>query len=940
MAQDPLSPWTKIIETLGRGLRNQYLIFALLFMIVGLLFVTRTDTVPPQFINLAYFVVVGPFGIALVTVIASVLLKARPTAPSSSSIAPPPREKEPERLSTGDKSRASLSESEQLQAYLSKVIDESKVLRLGGLSSEASDPQKSAAEQRNPLLLTDVFISLKIDRYRGEPEEQGRELREHRELKEREQLTALEALSADNAPRAALLGQPGAGKSSILRYLTYSLAQAYPKPKTLQTNLPEWKAEALLPVSLSLAKLADALPERVERGLDGRVKAFIQAEVEAHEDLHGFGEHFWREVKERGAIFLFDGLDEVAPLKRAVVKQAIVDFLATRSNCRAIVTCRTYSYGDPDWRLEGWPAYTLEPLSTEQQKEFIGKWYDTLIRSEPQAKSLYDEKTQRLEQAILSGDARQLHQIAGNPLLLTLIVIVHTHRDELPRSRVRIYDEGVELLLIRWQTRRQKGAQLLSVLEAMTKAAPDEKKSSLENLLMRGLYEVAFHARDGRGLWQGETTLIDKSALEVALLPKLGEAATKVFVEYCETANGLLLAQGLRRLPDRPADEPQVMCFSFPHPSFEEYLAARYIATLPQPHLSLAGKNAESDRWFYVGLFLSEYNCIVQKESQKMLSLVDELLSERVAKRGASDGYWRNVWLAGVIWPIFRREFPDQTETAVARDLETRARVQLATLYAEGHLSPRERADAGRALAVLGDPRDFDELVTIPAGSFWMGSEKHTDECPLHQVFLYEYKIGKYPVTVGQWKRFVEAKKYECNPNSLRGYDNHPVTDISWQETHAYCDWITGVWRSIGRIGHREVVRLPTEAEWEKAACGGDKREWPWGNKFDSNKANTHESGIWRTCAVGSLLESETPYGILDMAGNVWEWTLSEYRGYPYISTDGREDIRDTRSLRVMRGGACIGNADLARCASRERGLPDSRGGYIGFRIVVSSSIP
>jgi hypothetical protein len=593
-----------------------------------------------------------------------------------------------------------LSESEQLSAYLEKVKAENNVLRLGGISSDASDPQRRLAEAKNPGSLSEVFISLRIDRYRGEPEERALrgELKERELLArpDREQLTALEALSDPKAARTVLLGLPGAGKTTVMRYLAFRLAEAYQSPQTLKETLPAWQAGALLPVVISLARLADALPARSERGMGGQVARFIEQDLQANGELQGLAERVWREVRERGVLFMFDGLDEVAPDKRKVVKDALSDFLSTRSKCRAVVTCRTFSYGDEAWRLEGWPAFQLVPLSNDEQREFIRKWYDALIRNDPPARTLYEKKADRLSQAIYSRDARQLQQISDNPLLLTLIAIIHTHREELPRSRVRIYEECVNLLLLRWQTRRQPGAPLRSVLEAMSEAAP-EKASGLEGLLMRGLYEVAFQAREGRGLRQGETTLIDVHSLRIALLPKLGQAAADVFVDYCQSANGLLLAQGSRRLPDRPAHEEPVACFAFPHPSFEEYLAARYIAMLEKPDAALTERNAASDRWFYVGVFLAEYGSIVSQRPHDVLALVEALLDEKQDRRDAGSGAWRNVWLAGTIWPIFRAEFPDRCDAA----LQTRVIEQLVTLCTTGQLSPRERAQAGRALGVL-----------------------------------------------------------------------------------------------------------------------------------------------------------------------------------------------------------------------------------------------
>ena len=930
----PSGPWD-VVKEMVKQLRNELLVFALATIIViGLM----SASIASAWVALIYVVVIVVLVVVSLPAITEAIAKLRP----SSSPAPLPRPAEPpvptavELRSERGSTEAPLSGSEQLRAYLDSVMADNNLLRLGGISPDASDPQRRLAEAKNPGTLSDVFISLRIDRYRGEPEEKRPAEPERLVRSEREQLTALEALSRDDASRAVLLGLPGAGKTSVMRYLAFRMAEAYLRPQTLKGTLPEWQGGVLLPVIVSLARLADALPEKPERGLDGRVRQFIQDEVEAKEALRGFAKRIESEARERGVLFLFDGLDEVAPDKRAVVKAALLAFLSTRSQCRAAVTCRTFSYGDEAWRLEGWPAFQLTPLSQEAQREFIGKWYQTLIRNDPASKATYEKKAQGLEQAVFARDARQLQQISDNPLLLTLIAIVHTHLEELPRSRVRIYEECVKLLLLRWQTRRQPTAPLRSILEAMSAVAPD-KAASLEGLLMRGLYEVAFQAREGRGLQQGETTMIDVHSLRAALEPKLGKQATDEFASYCQTANGLLLAQGSRCLPHRPTDEEPVDCFAFPHPSFEEYLAARYIAMLDSPHEELAQRNAQSDRWFYVGLFLGEHASIVSQKPRDALDLVDELLSTRRA-RPTDEGHWRNVWLAGTIWPIFSSEFPDRCDAA----LQARVIEQLKTLCLTGQLDPRERAQAGNALAAVGDPRDLGELVAIPEGKFWMGSDKATDsqawddELPQHEVLVPAFQICKYPATVRQWKQFVESTRYDKgDPRALQGPDNHPAVWVSWYDAQEFCQWLTNEWRKSGKIGQNEIVRLPTEAEWEKAARGTDKRIRSWGDEPDPGKANVGETGIGGTSAVGIFPTGASPYGCLDMIGNVLEWTQSKWKDYSYQVNDGREELGGNES-RVLRGGAWSYYWGGARCAYRGNFRPDYRYVYIGFRVVVA----
>jgi formylglycine-generating enzyme required for sulfatase activity len=132
------------------------------------------------------------------------------------------------------------------------------------------------------------------------------------------------------------------------------------------------------------------------------------------------------------------------------------------------------------------------------------------------------------------------------------------------------------------------------------------------------------------------------------------------------------------------------------------------------------------------------------------------------------------------------------------------------------------------------------------------------------------------------------------------------------------------------------VVRLPTEAEWEKAARGEYGNEWPWGNEFDKSKCNSSEGGVGTTTPVGAYSpQGDSPYGAADMAGNVWEWCHSLFEPYPYVASDGREAETDSGG-RVWRGGSFLNLQWYARATSRNRYYPDFRLGNLGLRVAVA----
>lgn len=226
------------------------------------------------------------------------------------------------------------------------------------------------------------------------------------------------------------------------------------------------------------------------------------------------------------------------------------------------------------------------------------------------------------------------------------------------------------------------------------------------------------------------------------------------------------------------------------------------------------------------------------------------------------------------------------------------------------------------------------EFVRVPAGKFIMGSNDRDNERPQHTGEIsYDFWIGKYPVTNGQFAQFVAATKYQFDQGDWKRKTNHPVVNVSWHDAMAYCRWLNEL--TCGEV-HDLTLRLPTEAEWEKAARGADGRVFPWGNDFDQNKCNSSEGGKSGTTPVGAYSpQGDSPYGVVDMAGNVWEWCHSLYKFYPYLVGDGREnEVED--GARMLRGGSWVGNQVSARCAFRNGKSPANRYDLYGLRYLLS----
>jgi iron(II)-dependent oxidoreductase len=257
----------------------------------------------------------------------------------------------------------------------------------------------------------------------------------------------------------------------------------------------------------------------------------------------------------------------------------------------------------------------------------------------------------------------------------------------------------------------------------------------------------------------------------------------------------------------------------------------------------------------------------------------------------------------------------------------------------------RLRIEAGNALGQMEDPRLKRDMVRIPAGEFLMGTPpeaidqiwemfKGTGfekkwlewETPQRTVYLDAFEIDRYPVTNAEYKAFVDVKGHRPPPH-WQGKDypsdkaNHPVVNVSWLDAKAYADW-------AGK-------RLPTEAEWERAARGSDGRLWPWGDDWKEDHCNSEEAGVGDTTPVGIFPKGRRQEeGTEDMAGNVWEWCADWFAEDAYRSGKRENPVGPDRGdYRVLRGGSFYSSKGWVRCAYRLGFDPPFRiNYYAGFR--------
>jgi len=219
----------------------------------------------------------------------------------------------------------------------------------------------------------------------------------------------------------------------------------------------------------------------------------------------------------------------------------------------------------------------------------------------------------------------------------------------------------------------------------------------------------------------------------------------------------------------------------------------------------------------------------------------------------------------------------------------------------------------------------------VPAGPFSMGSDPaaayppEQDESPRHAVHVEPFRLARTAVTRAQYRIFAGSNGRSLPAGGGAEDDELPVTYVSHPDALAFCAWAG--------------VRLPSEAEWERAARGGDERLWPWGDEIPTPARACFGQDIGNPAAVGCLAEGASAEGVLDLAGNVWEWVSTSYRPYPYDAEDGRERPEGSQA-RVVRGGSFLSGPDELRCSFRQPLHPGARDHYVGFRVAAARGEP
>ena len=834
--------------------------------------------------------------------------------------------------------------------------------RLSLADADTSDPNKAAVD------LDSVYVRLEITR-----------VVQDTRVQELRHLTALEAFAQQ--PRLVLLGAPGSGKSTFVNFLARCLALATleDRQRWLDRLGAEWTHGALIPIHIVLREFAAWLAgqkPRIARG-DARLPWSFLAEK------HGaaLAEHLRRLAHEGRALLLLDGLDEVGadeeywPL--IPVRESIVALASGLGNgSRALVTCRVLDYQHQQRQLVDWPSDMIEPLSEPLREQFIHNWYAELERLRRPLDDTGEVLEQRLTRAL--RERLELRRLAGNPLLLTMMVLVHSYKGRLPEGRVKLYEECIEFLLHRW--RRRTDERPLRERLGLDQGQWTEK-NLLELLYLLGhiAHRQAVN-RDGEsGADLSYRQVIDTAQryFEARFGIKRSAGRAEEFAEFMgQASNGLLQVHS--NIRDRDT------IYRFPHRTFQEYLAGHALVNgdllleqeTPDDERDLVARAlryVDTGAQWREALLLAAVRLVLNGSSRQVVELAQALLPDDPAAP-LSAAQARRIMLAGellaevggkLVAGMGRHLAPtwDETRDHLLRLLPHPPSIPLPPL------APVERSRAALILARLGDPRPGvctlqpSWCEPIPAGEYLIGTQPDTfnknRRIAPHRVRLDEFRIARYPVTVWQFRRFWEDPQgYEHErwwPKSGWAWkqsrhrtkphlwddpdwtaDNQPVVHVSWYEAVAFCNWLTRRGKREGWLKSDEVIRLPSEAEWEVAAVW-DKRKQemrPWQPPDGEIRQNVEEAGIGRTAPVGLFPLGASPCGALDMAGNVWEWCGSAYDDYPQAAPL-REDF-SLNGMVSLRGGVYYLQNAHSSYGARYRFGPGYNGDLDGFRVVVA----
>lgn len=780
-----------------------------------------------------------------------------------------------------------------------------------------------------------------------------------------------------------LIGAAGCGKTTVLRLVAAVLASG--DPELARGELGIEAGPLPVPILVALRDWEHACqtaPATYCRDVDGLLRFVDDHWQRWHPDARVPPGLLGGLVRAGRAWLLLDALDEVADFDHRIAARQVIERLAAAfPGTRLLVTARVAAYAHAESRLdERFHLATVRDLTREQWAPLVERLYAGLEAGAGPAAERARRLLARIDAAPL------LQEMVKTPLMVWTATLIHYADRELPEQRAELYRAYVDVLLGE-RLHEEESAEAAQRLRDERWPQDDRRL-----YLTYAAYQVHAEAGAGQsGRRAGAPVVVDERDLVRRILgpflagylsldERQARREAQEFVGFMAERSGLLHAH------------PEGYSFG-DHLTVQEFLAASYLVdNLRGSDDWTAFLQARAGQSWWREVVLLMAGILLQWPQQARRYLLDEL-GKLPATGGEADApAYGLAWAGRALL-----EIPASRVGWHAAARDELARRLVGVLWQNPPAaSVAARLEAGEVLGLLGDPRFtgdclLPELVPIPGGRFWMGSDEAEverlvrdtgqdwpkRELPRHEVELGAFALARYPTTNAMFRRFVDGGGYadgrwwaEARAAKVWRPDgtvkdawgdvrrqpaywddarfngpSQPVVGVTWYEAVAYCRWLTA------HLDDGSEYRLPTEAEWERAARGGfpspaggggaggegRAREYPWGDDWAEGRANSEELHLERTTPAGMFPDGASAEGVLDLSGNVWEWCQSLYKPYPYRENDGRENPTASGS-RVLRGG-CYGNdSGVVRCAYRGDINPDGRYDFLGFRVARGST--